>query len=156
MGFFISEDWIWAESWFFLLDGNSEHVMHVRKKTGMIKLNLKFAPAVDLVKCLKQIKLPISIQTCALSIQYKMISARIKTQIRNYEGKINKMLSYMNSPYLAYSRACVIGILIYYWLDKINKALQRLHSTDRVKYYFLYKYQSIFGTKINFYVFLFF
>ena len=48
-------------------DGNSEHGAHMRinRSTGLYKTNFQFATALDLKKCLKQIKIPISLHTCA-------------------------------------------------------------------------------------------
>ena len=45
-----------------ILDGNSEHVTHVKRKTLIL---FKFASSVDLDKCLKQVILSISRYTCA-------------------------------------------------------------------------------------------
>ena len=48
-----------------ILDGNSEHVAHVLRKRGISEINPKFASVVHPNKCLKLIKLPISVYTCA-------------------------------------------------------------------------------------------
>ena len=47
------------------LDGNSEHVAHVGCKTGFVLFFLKFAVNVDPNECLKQIKVPITLNACA-------------------------------------------------------------------------------------------
>ena len=46
-----------------VLDGNSEHVVHVRRQTVM-KIS-RIAIAVDLNKCLKLVKLTILLYACA-------------------------------------------------------------------------------------------
>ena len=46
-----------------ILVGSLEHLAHVRKK---------FATAVDLNKCLDQIKLPMLLKTCAFFICYEL------------------------------------------------------------------------------------
>ena len=47
-----------------IVDGNSGHVAHARRTTCFFN-HLKFKTAVSLNKCLRQIKLPISLNTCA-------------------------------------------------------------------------------------------
>ena len=48
-----------------MLDGNTEHIAQPCSKKGILKNNFKFSTDVDLSKCLKQIKLPILLYTCA-------------------------------------------------------------------------------------------
>ena len=58
---------IWyGEIMVLILDGNSEDVAHICRKTDVFsKINGRFATFVDLNKCLKHIKLPISLHMFA-------------------------------------------------------------------------------------------
>ena len=61
---------VWREtlidySTVFILDGNSEKVAYVWNKTGLSEIIIEIATDLDLRNCLKQIKLPISLNTCA-------------------------------------------------------------------------------------------
>ena len=51
----------------YIFNGNSELVKQVRRKTDFLKMSIEFATSFDLNKCLKQIKLPISLFTCQSS-----------------------------------------------------------------------------------------
>ena len=50
----------------YILDGNSEHVAHVGRKIGLFgEKEIKFLTALELIKCLKQIKLQRLFLRCA-------------------------------------------------------------------------------------------
>ena len=62
-----------------ILDGNSKHVGHVGCKTCFVLFFLKFAVNVDPNECLKQVKVPITLNACApnselpSNIRYTMV-----------------------------------------------------------------------------------
>ena len=53
---------LWINIWIFQLDCNSKHVVQAWRKTYFFLINLKFAIAVGLNKCLKTDKITIFIQ----------------------------------------------------------------------------------------------
>ena len=58
-----------------ILDGNPEHVAQLGRKIRLFEINFRFATATDVNKCLKKLKMPISLSTCATisKLPYNMI-----------------------------------------------------------------------------------
>ena len=80
-----------------LLNGNSKHVAHEWKKKFYSEMIIKLAPALYLNKCLKHVKLPILLYTCAPFSELPsnistMVVAILCVLLKKHQYKLIKIL----------------------------------------------------------------